>query len=47
MLDERIIQDQEFMRDDDFMNSKEFKSFLFKIKQNELTLQLYPGDSPE
>ena len=47
MLDERLVQAQEFMKNDDFINSEEFKSFLFKIEYNELTLQLKPGDSQE
>lgn len=38
MLDERIIQAQDIMKDEDFINSEEFKSFLFNIKQNKLTL---------
>lgn len=32
ILDERIIQAQVLMKDYDFIYSKEFKSFLFKIK---------------
>ena len=39
MLDERIVQAQEFI------NLEELKSFLFKVKQNELILQLQLGDS--
>ena len=35
------------MEDDDFIKSSEFKSFLYKIKQNELTLSLMPGEDPE
>lgn len=47
MLDERIIQDHEFMKHDEFMNSKDLKSLLFKIKHNEIILQLQRGDSQE
>lgn len=47
MIDDRIIKAHEFLHDDDFINTKEFKSFLFKIKQNELSLQLNPGDLDE
>ena len=47
MLDERIIQGQEFMKDEKFIKLDEFKTFLYKIKQNELTLQLQPDDSVE
>ena len=47
MIDERIIQSQEFMKDDDFISFEEFKYFLFKIKKNELTLQLKLGASEE
>lgn len=32
MLDDRIIQAQEFMKDDDFVKTEEFKSFLYKLK---------------
>lgn len=47
MLDKKIIQSQEFMKDDEFIKSDEFKTFLYKVKQSELTLQLQPGGSPE
>ena len=32
MLDDKIIQAEEFMKDDDFIKSEEFKSFLYKLK---------------
>lgn len=35
------------MKDDNFIRSNEFKSFMFKIKQNELFLQIKLGDSDE
>lgn len=35
------------MRGNDFITSKEFKSFIFKLKKNELSLQLQLGDSNE
>ena len=35
------------MRDDEFINLEEFKLFLFKIKHNELTLQMQPSDLVE
>ena len=35
------------MNDGDFMNSNEFKQFLFKIKQNELNIQIQPRDSQQ
>lgn len=38
MIDYRIIQAQEFMKDDEFISSDKLKSFLFKIKKNELSL---------
>ena len=44
MIDDRIIEAKEFMDDDNFINSNEFKSFLFKIKRNELKFQIKPGD---
>ena len=47
MIDDRINEAREFMSDDNFIKSDEFKSFLFKIKQNELALQMKPGDSDE
>ena len=46
MLDDRIIQAQEF-GDDDFVNSKEFKLFLFKLKKNQISLTLQLGYSEE
>lgn len=47
MLDERIIQAQQFMKDDDFIKSEEFKSFMYKLKQNELSLHVKPRDTDE
>ena len=35
------------MEDDDFIKSYEFKSFLYKVKQNELTLSLNPREYVE
>jgi hypothetical protein len=32
MLDDRVIQVEEFMKDDAFIKSKEFNFFLYKIK---------------
>ena len=46
-LDDRLIQSKKFMEDDDFIKSSEFKSFFYKIKQNELTLSLFPREDPE
>ena len=46
-LDDRLIQSKKFMEDDDFIKSSEFKSFLCKIKQNELTLSLMPWEDPD
>ena len=45
-LDDRIIQAQKFLEDDEFIKSNEFKSFLYKIKESELVLQMKP-DEPE
>ena len=45
MNDDRIIEAHEFMNDDNFIKYDEFKSFLFKIKQNELALKMKLGDS--
>lgn len=47
MIDDRIIKARDFMDDDNFIKSNEFKKFLFKIKRNELKLQMKPGDSNE
>ena len=47
MLDDRIIQAHNFVNDDTFIKTKEFKEFLFKVKQNELSLQMTPGDTEE
>ena len=46
-LDDRVIQSQKFMEDNDFINSSKFKSFLYKVKQNELTLSLMPREDAE
>ena len=35
------------MEDDDFIKSSKLKSFLYKIKKNELTLSLMPGEDLE
>ena len=35
------------MDDDDFIKSSKFKSFLYKVKQNELTLILMPREDAE
>ena len=44
MIDDRSIQAHEFLCDDDFIGTKVFKIFFFQLKQNELNLQLQPGD---
>ena len=46
-LDGRVIQSQKFTKNDDFIKSLEFKSFLYKVKQNELTLSLKPSEDAE
>ena len=38
ILDDRIIQAHNFLSDDAFIEIGEFKEFLFKVKQNELSL---------
>ena len=43
-LDDRVIQSQKNLEDDEFIKSLEFKSFLYKVKQNELTLKLNPRE---
>ena len=40
MIDDRIIETNEFLSDENFIKIEEFKSFLFKIKQNKLSLQM-------
>ena len=35
------------MGDDDFIKSLEFQSFLYKVKHNEITLSLMPGEDPK
>ena len=47
MIDDRIIQAQKFMKDDDLIDYENFKYFLFKIKLNEMSLELQPRDSEE
>ena len=47
MLDDRIIQVDNFVKDDAFIKTGEFKEFLFKVKQNELSLQMTLGDIEE
>ena len=47
MVDDRIIDAREFMKDDAFLKFEEFKIFLIKLKQNQLSLQLKLGDSNE
>ena len=46
-LDDRVIQSQKFLEDDKFIKSSEFKIFLYKVKQNELTLSLKVGEDEE
>lgn len=46
-LDDRIIQARKFIEDDEFIKTAEFKSFLYKVRQNELTLALKPRESKE
>ena len=38
MLDDRIIQAHDFVKNDAFIRIEEFKNFLFKVKKNELSL---------
>ena len=47
MINDKIIEANEFMSDDKLIRIEEFKSFLFKMKQNELSLQMKPGNSNE
>ena len=47
MLDDRIIQAQDVIKDGAFIKTKEFKIFLFKVKYNELSLQMVLGDLDE
>ena len=47
MLDDRIIQAHNFVNDDAFIKIEEFKEFLFKVKHNELSLQMTLGDTEE
>ena len=47
MLDDKIIQAHNFVLDDAFIRIGEFKEFLFKLKQNELSLQMTLGDTQE
>ena len=47
MLDDRIIQEHDFLKDDAFIKTEEFNNFLFKVKQNELSLQMALGDTQE
>lgn len=47
MLHERVFQAINFVKDDDFIKEKEFKNFVLKVKQNELSLQMALGDSKE
>ena len=46
-LDDRVIQSQKFLEDDEFIKSFEFKRFLYKVKQNELTLNIKPREDQE
>ena len=47
MLDDRVIQAQDFIKDDAFIRIEEFRNFLFKAKKNELSLQMAVIDSEE
>ena len=47
MTDRKIIEANEFMSDDNLIKTKAFKTFLFKLKENELSLQMKPSDSNE
>ena len=47
MLDDKVIHTQDFIKEDAFIRTEEFKNFLFKVKQNELSLQMAPGDTEE
>ena len=40
MMDDKIIKAHNFVKDDAFIRIEEFKNFLFKVKQNELSLQM-------
>ena len=44
MINDRIKEACEFMKDDNFIRTGEFNSFIFKVKQNELALQMKPRD---
>ena len=46
-LDDRVIQAQKFLEDDEFLKSNEFKSFLYKVKESELVLQMKPDEHEE
>ena len=47
ILDDRIIEAHNFFNDDAFIKIEEFKNFLFKVKQNEISLQMTPRDTEE
>ncbi len=47
MLENMIIQSQKLLKDDEFVKYDELESFLFKVKQNELSLLMNLGDSSE
>ena len=47
MIDVRIIEENEFMSNENFIKIEEFKSLFFKLKKNELSLEMKPGDSDE
>lgn len=40
-----IIQVEKYLDDDDFVKTLEFKIFLYKVKQSELTLMIKMGES--
>ena len=47
MLDDSIIKAHDFVKDDAFIKIEEFKNFLFKVKQNELSLLMALRDAEE
>lgn len=46
-LDDRTIQEKQFMEYDDFLKSTKFKSLLYKVMQSELVLKLKPREFEE
>ena len=46
-LDDKVIQSKKFMEDDDFIKLSKFTFFLYKVKQNQITLNLMPREGLE